>query len=206
MSGDKRSVSTDALETLGTIIGPEQKRDAIHLAVIPAYAGHTLRPGDDIGIIDLTTNPPTMGHCDESKAIVDPFLKNLVAKGDIFWAVIYPRKITSLRHVWSHPDFPEVEVKPMTPLDAYKANGGGTVSNSEPYCIAYLRNYAEDIGVTLKELISNTKDYLEDGIYWVEGDKFKGVYLPDGFWGYFSEATGIQVPADKQNSFFSCSC
>lgn len=29
---DKRSVFTDALETLGTIIDDTQKRDAIHLA------------------------------------------------------------------------------------------------------------------------------------------------------------------------------
>lgn len=32
-NAEKRSVSTDALETLGKIIGPNEKRDAIHLAV-----------------------------------------------------------------------------------------------------------------------------------------------------------------------------
>ncbi len=32
---DKRSVATDALATLGTIIDETAKRDAIHLAVIP---------------------------------------------------------------------------------------------------------------------------------------------------------------------------
>lgn len=36
---DKRSVATDALETLGTIIDDKQKRDAIHLAVEPVVAG-----------------------------------------------------------------------------------------------------------------------------------------------------------------------
>ena len=35
---DKRKVSTDALETLGTLIGSDEKRDAIHLAVIPCEA------------------------------------------------------------------------------------------------------------------------------------------------------------------------
>jgi len=33
--GDKRTVATDALMTLGSIIGSEEKRDAIHLAVAP---------------------------------------------------------------------------------------------------------------------------------------------------------------------------
>jgi hypothetical protein len=41
-----RSVATDALATLGTIIDDTQKRDAIHIAVEPVIAGERLRPGD----------------------------------------------------------------------------------------------------------------------------------------------------------------
>ena len=43
MGSDKRSVATDALETLGTIIDDTQKRDAIHLAVEPVVAGERLQ-------------------------------------------------------------------------------------------------------------------------------------------------------------------
>ena len=50
--GDKRSVSTDALETLGTIIGGGQGRDAIHLAVEPIEAAIDLYPGQDVGLVD----------------------------------------------------------------------------------------------------------------------------------------------------------
>lgn len=39
MSADKRSIHTDALHTLGTIIGEGEKRDAIHIAVEPCIAG-----------------------------------------------------------------------------------------------------------------------------------------------------------------------
>ena len=42
---DKRSVATDALETLGTIIDETAKRDAIHLAVIQAAMGVASEPG-----------------------------------------------------------------------------------------------------------------------------------------------------------------
>ena len=39
---DKRSVSTDALDTLGTIHMKEEKRDAIHLAVATIVRGDYL--------------------------------------------------------------------------------------------------------------------------------------------------------------------
>lgn len=45
---DKRSVQTDALHTLGTIIGPGEYRDAVHIAVLPVQAGNYLDPGDNV--------------------------------------------------------------------------------------------------------------------------------------------------------------
>jgi hypothetical protein len=100
---DKRSVATDALETLGTIIGEGAGRDAIHLAVEPVIAGEVLRPGEDVGLLP---DGKASHHC-EHLGIVDPFLKKPVKRGEKFWLVVYPRQITSLRHVWSHPAFPE---------------------------------------------------------------------------------------------------
>lgn len=95
---ERRKVSTDALETLGNIIDDTAKRDAIHLAVIPTIAKEKFHPGDHVGP-DGTKNNPV--------GIVDPFLFDFVLPGQRFWLVIYPRMITSLRHVWSHPAFPE---------------------------------------------------------------------------------------------------
>jgi len=97
-NNDKRKVSTDALETLGTIIDEHEKRDAIHLAVEPVVAQEKLYPAQDVGA-DGTKNNPV--------GIVDPFLKELVNPGQRFWLVIYPRPINSLRHVWTHPAFPD---------------------------------------------------------------------------------------------------
>lgn len=42
MSADKRTMTTDALETLGTIITEHEKRDAIHIAVENVVAGAKL--------------------------------------------------------------------------------------------------------------------------------------------------------------------
>lgn len=114
MSADKRTVSTDALETLGTIISENEKRDAIHLAVLPVAAMHKMHAGDHVGLVDGGAS----SRATTPIGIVDPFLQNAVQEGDMFWLVIYPRKINSLRHVWTHPDVDD--------------NAGGTGAESSP--------------------------------------------------------------------------
>lgn len=102
MSADKRTVHTDALATLGTIIGPEEKRDAIHLGVVPVIAAEDLLPGQHVGFVE-----GGVGRAVKTVGIVDPFIEGAIHKGERFWLVVYPRKITSLRHVWTHPDVPD---------------------------------------------------------------------------------------------------
>lgn len=106
---DKRSVSTDALETLGTIHTHEEHRDAIHLGVEPVEAGEHLNPSEHIGIGPDGKAYSTVDSCVYSNikalGIADPFLTSAINPGDKFWLVVYPRQITSLRHVWTHPDF-----------------------------------------------------------------------------------------------------
>lgn len=109
-NAEKRSVSTDALETLGTII-TDGGRDAIHLAVEPVVAKYKLYPGQHVGLEDGKASP----YAGKLLGIVDPFLKGPVPEGSKFWLVVYPRQITSLRHVWEHPDF-NAEVAPITDL------------------------------------------------------------------------------------------
>jgi hypothetical protein len=99
-SADKRTVTTDALATLGMIHTKEEKRDAIHLAVIQVTAGANHSPGAPISSIDGISFYDRNGL-----GIVDPFLEKNVREGERFWMIIKPRLITSLRHVWEHPAF-----------------------------------------------------------------------------------------------------
>lgn len=109
MAADSRSTHTDALATLGTIIKEGEKRDAIHLGVDPAIAACQLFPGMHVGFASDGKATRSTRENPEIKpvGIVDPFLKAPVAPGQRFWLIVYPRQITSLRHVWEHPDFPE---------------------------------------------------------------------------------------------------
>lgn len=118
---DSRSPITDALETLGMIHYKPEKRDAIHLAVEPVVAAYRLIPGQKIGIhngkaypMPDKENPYGYALLDDPDktmttyhGIVDPFLQTAVLPGQSFWFVMKPREVRSLRHVWSHPDFPE---------------------------------------------------------------------------------------------------
>ena len=110
-----RTPSTDALETLGMIHFKPEHRDAIHLAVEPVIAGTALSVGQRIGIVKGIAWPAGHEYFDNElclikvpyHGIVDPFLPTQVEKDQPFWFVMAPRMVTSLRHVWSHPEFPD---------------------------------------------------------------------------------------------------
>ncbi len=184
---DGRKVSTDALETLGTIIDDTQKRDAIHLAVLPVVAGERLFAGQDIGIDDgkAVTKAKHTG-------IVDPFVKGPIQEGQRFWMVLYPRMITSLRHVWSHPAFADGDEGAKPSVNAASE--------------AWLDSFAADKGLSRAEIIEAANARIDSGDYLCEGGRWEGEYVPEEFWPHFENVTGRKVHEGDRNNFFSCSC
>ena len=187
-----RTVSTDALETLGTIIDASQKRDAIHLAVLPAQAGTALARGESIKI---ENGQAWIDHGPSPLLIVDPFLRQGVARGEWFWAVLRPRLVTSLRHVWDHPALPD-------------EGAGIGPAKSTPRDIAekWLRDYAANLDVGFDDLIYCAEGYLRDGEYMVRGGVLEGVSTSDDFWVEFGVYRGTPVPGYQRGNFFGCSC
>ena len=191
-----RTVSTDALETLGKIHTRIEHRDAIHLAVEPVVAGESLWPNARITVIDGVAWREHMG---KPLGIVDPFLDKVVEKGERFWFVMFPRAVHSLRHVWTHPSFPNVEepVETVTTqeVDAIKA------------ARAWLEKHAADLGFTYDQLMGyadvwvNTDDYTYDNT-----ERYKGVFNEKEFWANWQIVTGRTVDEDKRECFFTCSC
>ncbi len=149
---DKRTVATDALETLGTIIDETASRDAIHLAVEPVIAGELLHPGQKVfaskGIAIIATK--------YALGIVDPFLKQDVLPGQRFWLVVNPGQITSLRHVWTHPHFDDVNTEEIYCYD----ENNETISKSDydELCESFadltreVRNLKERLGESEKDI------------------------------------------------------
>lgn len=69
----------------------------------------------------------------------------------------------------------------------------------------WVTEYADRIGVSYDDLMRHAKDHVEHGSYWVEGGRFEGESLPDGFWEHYEKITGEEVETNRDN-FFSCSC
>lgn len=193
---DNRRVVTDALETLGTIIGLDEKRDAIHLAVEPIEAGSILAPGERICIIDGKAYTGSRG---KPVGIVDPFLDGPVRKGERFWLVVFPRQIVSLRHVWEHPEFP-----PSGETDS--ANPGMHPSEK------WIRDWCATIPLDYEVVMAGADEWVRDkerggwGEYLCFGGLLEGEFVPDEFWTHYDAVMGRTTPENHRGSFFTCSC
>lgn len=73
-------------------------KDAIHIAMISVKAVCRLYPGQKVDRDGLPTFISPVG-------IVDPFLSSFVEPEEYFWLCLFPKSITGMRHVWTHPDF-----------------------------------------------------------------------------------------------------
>lgn len=216
MSAEKRSVHTDALHTLGSIIGEGEKRDAIHIAVEPCIAAHKLHAGEHVG----RTAGGKFSCCTKPLGIVDPFLKTPVQPGERFWLLIYPREITSLRHVWAHPEFPDAEVA------SFAEESGENFENhaddivavaSKEDSEAWLRKFCAENDCPeyefVMKVIENGSAEMGD---WGRGS-LEGEYIqlfdidghaaiPPEFWDHVEIVTGRKFASEDRASYFSCSC
>lgn len=183
-----RKVSTDALETLGTIIDDTQKRDAIHIAVLPIVATERLHAGQDVGLVDGGA-----GKSPRPVGIVDPFLRVPVQPGERFWLLLYPRMVTSLRHVWSHPAFTDED-------SASDPRGAKTVAEQT------VQAMADEAGISYQEMLDSAREFAETQDYRVDGGRWEGVYAGDKFWDAYEIVTGEKVAEASRGGIFSCSC
>jgi len=242
MSADKRTPHTDALDTLGFIHQYEEQRDAIHLAVEPVEAGQDLEPGDVIQVIqgvaykDNDRKEYGQGAVKGKvpMGIVDPFLLNPVKDGERFWCVLWPRTVKSLRHVWTHPDFPSEEEAKAEAEAEVKVRAEVVAQTRKDASEQWLRTFCKENDVPSFERVleighglaeGKTQEISEDDPYY----KFKWnhaassdpewgrswitIYgedahdeIPLEFWTHLEYVIGKSIPLNLRAETFSCSC
>jgi hypothetical protein len=198
---DQRSVVTDALHSLGTINIPDDSgRDAIHLAVEPCIATEVLYPGQHVGFVDgkVTASAP------KKLGIVDPFINGSVPVGGRFWFIVYPRQITSLRHVWSHPDFEEGAKKKVAEESEAWLRAWCGSHDVPDYDTVMAAVQGHDISRESDDDYYGGRSYSDDG----DSITFYGIdahcEIPNEFWDHVENVTGRKF--SQRANYFSCSC
>ncbi len=175
---------------LGKLIDGVAFRDAIHVAVVPRKASEMLRPGQRVGLI----GEDEAGPSEKCIGVVDPYLTDVVPKGESFWLCLLPNTVTGMRHHWEHPAFCE--------------SGGNMHSELKQHAEAWLRDQCEPLGCSFEDLTDTSGDllsgcYVRTGMnedardHWYE--------IEDEFWRQVEIYLGRHV-AESDRGGFTCSC
>lgn len=214
-SGFKHSLQTDALDYLGSVCASELGvRDAVHLAVIGVAAAEGLRPGQHVSLDG--SGCAVLAPVGSGVGIVDPFLQVPVGAGDVFQLMLYPRTISSLRHVWEHP--------------AFAGGGGEDRSLVKQRAEVWLREYLATNtncpgGLEAMESLALTGRYSESKMVWEEGEQYDDSFraelrngyvqwstdasgeLTDEFWRQMEVYLGVKLDESVTGvTGFSCAC
>lgn len=190
-----RDKAVTALDSLGEILPSDPGRDAIHLATHAVTSDEKLFPGQHIGFVSETK----VGTAAKKLlGIVDPFLPGPVFPGQMFWLVLYPRTITSLRHVWTHPEFgveAKTDVKPiLTDKEA-----------SEKWLRDFIaRSDCPDYETVIEKALDNSDAWDSNYLHFNDMDAHGEI--PAEFWDHLEVVSGKKIPHTERASYFSCAC
>lgn len=221
-----RQPYADATATLGTIHTKDEGRDAIHLGVYQVELGAAAQRGAYLAVQDGKAFPVLKKE--KAVGILDPFLHNDADMGDKVWLVLFPGMITSLRHVWEHPAFPNLpqEYKFGEDTTPTKKSRGSKkkateVVKDEPIKASFneaeqkeleekrnarevIERYAASIDLDYDEMMEKADEHLDTGRYYVGGSECESTYFHEDFWDAYEIITGKTV--ESKENFISCSC
>ena len=197
------SGSNDTLDLLGKALPEGVGRDAIHISVAPVVAAHIVKAGEHVGWVDKAAG--TVGRVPDKLGIVDPFLPEGVPilPGTRIFILLYPKTITSLRHVWSHPAFEEEQAKVPSPIkEIWMTTPPIEVSRQ------WLEDFCDRVGPGYITIMAAARSHLQDGghyEYLTIGEDAYGD-IPPEFWTHYEIVTNEPVPAPSRAKYFSCAC
>ena len=131
---------------------------------------------------------------------MDPFLTHAVSKGERFWVFLFPNTITSLRHVWEHPQFNHEITEP-------------TALNEVQQAEQWIADFAKKLEITPVQLIGDAAAYAaNEGHQFLNDQAWNELYRDyydefRTFWEMYRIATGDENAAHIDNDApYTCSC
>lgn len=186
----------EPIKTIGKILDSnEERRDAIHIAIVPAIAAENLWAGNKVSLVYGTTDQVKRQEYSGGSPIigvVDPFLNNFVRKGQKFWLFLYPNSVTGLQHVWTHPAFD----CPQMPKNEHEK---------------WLREFADKWNFNYAEMIEAALSDDEEPYVVAQGVDLHSPKELGGdfnlFWEHLEGLTGKQFDVEHRSKLaWSCSC
>lgn len=185
--------------TLGKLINQTTSRDAIHIAVAPVKATCTLKPGQHIGFVDNTNQ--NVGYTDgiiprtiKFIGIVDPFLTEPVKENEWFYMLLYPKTITGLKHVWTHPEF-HIE-------DNNNEIIAGSKKESELWLRFYIKNYGGDYNDVIEAVKNKGSACFGRDLNYEDFNEYDSE-----FWKHIQIVLGENLSDEhKETVTFRCAC
>lgn len=190
---------SDTLDKIGHVHDTDPGRDAVHIAVLPVVAGETLHPGTHVDVRDGVALAATE-HAPTNLGIIDPYLPKAVQAGERCYVFLYPQTITSLRHVWTHPEIHDLP--DHVARQALDALGGERSSR-------WLRRFAELHAHTYERLIEEATEVAKTGRGSI-GTRMNddpSELMTTEFWEHIKNVTGVTVlDTVDTRAPFACAC
>lgn len=203
----------DATSLLGLVHTVPANRDAVHVACYQVELAETWNINNPAQMLMINKEGFAVPTNDREKAlgILDPFIQDVydLNNGDKVWLILFPGMIRSLSHYWEHEAFPAAPVeKSFADFKAEQiAEVEKTIAPDKLESYHYLSNIADDLEISLEELLSEADSKVRDPHhYYTGGAEAEGYCLGRTFWSHYQAYTGTVVPENNQDNFISCSC
>lgn len=194
-------------------------RDAIHVAIAYVVADHILHPGTPLTWEDKQKSTVGSTTHDKAFAIVDPYLKGPVEKGQTFLAFLYPQTITDMEHVWKHPAFdapvPRARnVRRVRPVSVPPTPP--PVETPAKDMLHHFNMFVSNYDLDRDEALNGIKEFIETGEPYIERDSedlkeswsYTDAICREKIIREVAEHFQMLIPPDRLDGSypFSCSC
>lgn len=180
------SIETQA--KIGKLLDKGEKRDAIHIAVLPVVCDMDMKPGSRVAV--ELVGDEYHAYVDKTSGIgvLDPFLSDQVTRGSRCYVFIDPLTVVGMRHDWSHP---ALEVLPRVA----KAKAEMRITE-----------IAEANGMTFDLLMEAAREWVEHGEVYTLDDSQGGLGIPSDFWDHYEVLTGMRIATIGRENFLDEGC